>query len=96
LKLRLAQMETKEGYEEIETKVISRQNDEGLTEDWLMTAAAVHLKKGNYRQATDALRGAQAAMGSNKARAILSEDHFFRQFAENERLKDIRNELGLE
>ena len=95
-KIRLAQIETGDGFAEIESQVINRQGKKQQTEDWLLTTAAVHLKNGNYRQAIDALRGARAAMGSNKVRAILSDDHFFRQFAENETLKDIRNELELE
>jgi tetratricopeptide (TPR) repeat protein len=96
LKLRLAQMETDQGYEEIEKEVISRQNDEAPTEDWLMTAAAVHLKRGNYRQAGEALRSAKAVAGSNEVRAIFAEDTFFRQFADDRQLADIREELGLE
>jgi tetratricopeptide (TPR) repeat protein len=96
LKRRLAQMETDEGFEEVESEVIKRQNDERQTEDWLMTAAAVHLKKGNYRQATQSLRSAQGVAGSDKVRAIFSEDHFFRLFAKEEGLTEIRQELGLE
>jgi tetratricopeptide (TPR) repeat protein len=96
LKLRLAQMETDQGHEEIEMEVISRQNDETLTEDWLMTAAAVHLKRGNYRQAIAALRSAKAVAGSNEVRAIFAEDTFFRRFADERELADIRHELGLE
>lgn len=96
LKLRLAQMETDKGSEEIEAEVFRRQIDSQQTWDWLMTTAAVHLKNGNYRQASDAIRAAKEIAGSRTIRPIVAEDHFFRQFAENERLKDVRNELGLE
>jgi tetratricopeptide (TPR) repeat protein len=96
LKLHLARMESGKGSEEIEAEVISRQIDSEQTWDWLMTTAAVHLKNGNYRQASDAIRAAKEIAGSRTIGPIVAEDHFFRQFTENERLKDVRNELGLE
>ncbi|MFM7376359.1 MAG: hypothetical protein ACKO39_14590, partial [Chthoniobacterales bacterium] len=81
---------------EIEAEVFSRQIDSEQTWDWLMTAAAVHFKSGSYRQAGDAVRAANEIAGSRTIAPIVKEDHFFRQFAENERLKDVRNTLGLE
>jgi len=96
LKVRLAQLEAGENVEDIEFEVLKRQGEEMQTEDWLMTAAAIHLRAGNYRQAIDALRGAQAAMGSNKVRAILSEDHFFRQFADDEQMATFRQVIELQ
>lgn len=97
LKMRLAQIETgQKGFEEIESEVIRRQNDEKQPWDWLMTAAAVHLSQGSYRQATDALRAAKAAAGLQTVKKVFSEDHFFREFADDKEIKDIRGELELE
>jgi len=96
LKMRLAQLEAGQNVEEIEFEVLKRQGEEGQSEDWLMTAAAIHLRDGNYRQAIDTLRAAQGRMGLTQLRAILGEDHFFRQFAGDEQMPGLRQELGLE
>ena len=96
LKIRLAQLEAGENLEEIKLGVITRQSEDEQTEDWLMTAAAVHLLDGNYRQAIAALRAAQSAMGVTQVRAVFSDDHFFRQFANDKRMKDLRAEIGLD
>jgi hypothetical protein len=96
LKHRLAQMETEQGFEGMEAEVVKRQNDEQQTYDWHMAAAAVHLKNGNYRQASEALRAAKAILGSDDVRAILAGDPFFRRFAEDETLAQIRRDLDLE
>ena len=96
LKRRLAQMETEQGFEGMEAEVIKRQNDEQQTYDWHMAAAAVHLKNGNYRQTSEALRAAKAILGSDDVRAILAGDPFFHRLAEDETLAQIRRDLGLE
>jgi tetratricopeptide (TPR) repeat protein len=96
LKMRLAQLEAGENVEEIEFEVLRRQGEEGQTEDWLMTAAAIHIRAGNYRQAIEALRAASAVMGASQVRVVFSEDHFFRQFAADTKMKDFRTEIGLE
>ncbi len=96
LKTRLAQLEAGENVEEIKLEVMKRRTDEKQTEDWLITAAAIHLQDGSYRQAIDVLRAACSAMGSNQLRAIFGQDHFFRQFADDEELAEFRDEIGLE
>jgi tetratricopeptide (TPR) repeat protein len=96
LKIRLAQLEAGENLDEIELGVVTRQSEDDQTEDWLMTAAAVHLKGGNYRQAIEALRAASAVMGASQVRVVFSDDHFFRQFAADTKMKDFRTEIGLE
>jgi len=96
LKHRLALMETEKGFEELELQVMTRQNDEHQTYDWLMTAAAVHLKNGSYRQASEALRSAKSIAGSDEVRAIFAGDPFFRKFADDKELADIRQELELQ
>jgi outer membrane PBP1 activator LpoA protein len=92
----LAQLEAGENLEEIELGVVTRQSEDEQTEDWLMTAAAVHLRGGNYRQAIAALRAASTVMGASQVRFVFSNDHFFRQFANDKRMKDLRAEIGLE
>lgn len=96
LKSRLAEIECGENVEEIELEVITRKGEEDQSEDWLMTAAAIHLKNGNYRQAIDALRAARALMGLAEIRAIFTHDHFFRQFADDKEMAEFRQELGSE
>jgi tetratricopeptide (TPR) repeat protein len=96
LKIRLAQLEAGENLEEIELGVVTRQSEDEQTEDWLMTAAAVHLRGGNYRQAIAALRAASAVMGTSQVRVVFSDDHFFRQFGDRHELAEIRREFGIE
>lgn len=95
LKLRLAQLEAGVDVDELKLEVLKRQGEEDQTEDWHMTAAAVHLNNGNFRQAGEAIRAAREIAGSNTIGPIFAEDHFFRQFAKDERLKEIREEFGL-
>jgi tetratricopeptide (TPR) repeat protein len=96
LKIRLAQLEAGENLDEIELGVVTRQSEDDQTEDWLMTAAAVHLKDGNYRQAIEALRTARGVMGLDNVRAVFSDDRFFRQFSADEQMAEFREEIGLQ
>ncbi len=96
LKIRLAQIETGESTEDLKIEVMKRKAEENQTEDWLMTAAAVDLMEGNYLQAIQALRKARSSMGADQVAALFSQDHFFREFADDKELLEIRQELGLD
>jgi tetratricopeptide (TPR) repeat protein len=96
LKMRLAQIEAGVGVEELRSEAATRRGKANPSEDWLMTAAAIHLKNGDYAQAAEALRAASDQIGASQTGAILSQDHFFRKFAESDQLADVRQELGLE
>jgi tetratricopeptide (TPR) repeat protein len=93
-KIRLAQIETGDGFAEIESQVINRQGKKQQTEDWLITAAAVHLKNRDYRQAEEALRAAKSAIGLQALTTIFSEDLFFRAFSDDKGFKDLLRKLA--
>jgi len=80
LKIKLAQIESGQELEVIELEVLKRQGEENLSEEWMLTAAAIHLKRGNDRQATEMLLKARAAMGEASLRALLQEDNFFKSY----------------
>ena len=93
-KIRLAQIETGDGFAEVESQVINRQGKRQQTEDWLITTAAVHLKNRDYRRAEAALRAAKSAIGLQALKTIFSEDRFFRAFSDDKGFKDLRSKLA--
>jgi tetratricopeptide (TPR) repeat protein len=83
LKQRLARIEAGDGVEELVTETQAQVQLDPPAGDWLLTAAAIDLNRGESASATQMLEGARQNMQPILFVGILQEDPFFRKYKDD-------------
>lgn len=80
LKQRLARIEAGDGLDELQRETMAQMQLDPPAGDWLLTAAALDLSRGEAASAARMLQGAQLHMQPILFVGILQEDPFFKRF----------------
>jgi tetratricopeptide (TPR) repeat protein len=83
LKQRLARIEAADGVDQLVTETLAQVQLDPPAGDWLLTAAAIDLSRGQNESASRMLEGARRNMQPILFVGILQEDPFFKKYREN-------------